>query len=340
MQCRFENISFRRPDGSLAIQENDSVMVQALIFDVEDRDTIGGSAYGGQRTVCCTPDLARLGVCVQDTIIYHSSPTNPDWPKVFGVTFKGYELVGTLAPKTIQITRTGMYNLYFVHCDQRLDGLTINGKTVWGNPGGYLPGRMAPLMTFYWFMFLAFVILGIYWFFQYAKFWKEVLPLQNCITFVIVLSGSEILLRYLEFSGFNKHGVRPIWFTVLVITFASIKQTISRLLILALSMGYGVVRPTLGGLTPKAVVLGAIFFLACQVLELVENVGAITISELSGKVRFLIVLPVVILDAVFIIWIFTSLSTTHNKLQVPRYCCDVCVLVTKRKQMRIVNDNR
>lgn len=306
-------------------------MVQALIFDVEDRNSIGG----GQRTVCCTYDLARSGVCVQDTIIYHSSPTNPDWPKVFGVTFKGYELVGTLAPKTIEITKTGMYNLYFVYCDQRLDGLTINGKTVWGNPGGYLPGRMASLMTFYWYMSLAFVILGAYWFFQYAKFWKEVLPLQNCIAFVIILSGSETLLRYLEFSEFNKHGVRPIWFTVLVITFSAIKQTISRLLILAVSMGYGVVRPTLGGFTSKTVLLGAIYFLACQVHELVESVGSS--SDLSGKVRFLVVLPVSFLDAIFIIWIFTSLSTTLNKLQVPQeykiyhMCvCNVLVLSTNR----------
>jgi len=51
-----------------------------------------------------------------------------------------------------------------------------------------------------------------------------------------------------------------------------------------------------------------------KVLELVENVGAI--SDLSGKARLFLVLPVALLDAFFILWIFTSLSATLNKLQV------------------------
>ena len=79
-------------------------------------------------------------------------------------------------------------------------------------------------------------------------------------------------------------------------------------------MGYGVVRPTLGGITSKVIMLGATFFLAFEVLELVENVG--TISDLSGKARLFLVLPVALLDAFFILWIFNSLSATLNKLQV------------------------
>ncbi|CAL5324713.1 unnamed protein product [Camellia sinensis] len=44
-----------------------------------------------------------------------------------------------------------------------------------------------------------------------------------------------------------------------------------------------------------------------------DNVGAI--SDLSGKARLFLVLPVALLDAFFILWIFTSLSATLNKLQ-------------------------
>jgi hypothetical protein len=79
-------------------------------------------------------------------------------------------------------------------------------------------------------------------------------------------------------------------------------------------MGYGVVRPTLGGLTSKVVMLGGTFFVASEVLELVEHVGAI--SDLSGKAKFFLVLPAAVLDVFFILWIFTSLSATLNKLQV------------------------
>ncbi|MBA0691192.1 hypothetical protein Goari_008833 [Gossypium aridum] len=310
---RFEKITFRRPKESSNFSSHS---IQAIVFEVEDREAIGGSAYGGQRAVCCTADLAKLGVCSEGEIIHRPSTKNPGWPKVFGVSFSEDDEVTTLPLKSIQITKTGMYNLYFIHCDLNLKDLTVEGKTVWKNPTGYLPGRMAPLMNFYGFMSLAFVILGIFWFLQYARFWREVLPLQNCITLVITLGMLEMALWYFDYAEFNGSGTRPVGITMWAVTFDAIKRTIARIIILMVSMGYGVVRPTLGGLTSKVTMLGATFFLASEILELVENVGAV--SDLSGKARLFLVLPVAILDAFFILWIFTSLSSTLNKLQTRR----------------------
>ncbi|KAG4111830.1 hypothetical protein ERO13_D03G104666v2 [Gossypium hirsutum] len=249
-------------------------------------------------------------------MIHRPSTKNPGWPKVFGISFSEDDEVTTLPLKSIQITKTGMYNLYFIHCDLNLKDLIVEGKTVWKNPTGYLSGRMAPLMNFYGFMSLVFVILGIFWFMQYARFWREFLPLQNFITLVITLGMLEMALWYFDYAEFNGSGTRPIGITMWAVAFDTIKRTIARIIILMVSMGYGVVRPTLGGLTSKVTMLGATFFLASEILELVENVGAV--SDLSGKARLFLVLPVAILDAFFILWIFTSLSSTLNKLQTKR----------------------
>lgn len=204
--------------------------------------------------------------------------------------------------------------MYFIHCEPYLKDINVEGKTIWKNPTGYLPGRMAPLMNFYGFMSLAFVLLGIFWFSQYARFWREVIPLQNCITLVITLGMLEMAFWYFDYAEFNETGVRPTGTTVWAVTFGTVKRTVSRLVILMVSMGFGVVRPTLGGLTSKVLLLGGTFFLASEVLELAENVGAV--SDFSGKARIFFVLPVAFLDAFFILWIFTSLSATLNKLQV------------------------
>ncbi|GLU14222.1 hypothetical protein SLE2022_308050 [Rubroshorea leprosula] len=310
---RFEKISFRRTEESSNFS---SGPIHAIVFEVEDRETIGGSAYGGQRAVCCTADLAKLGVCLQGEVIHRPSINDPSWPQVFHVSFNQDELVATLPSKSLPITKTGMYNLYFIHCDLNLKDLIVEGKTIWKNPTGYLPGRMAPLMNFYGLMSLAFVILGIFWFSQYARFWREVFPLQNCITVVITLSMFEMALWYFEYAKFNETGIRPTGITIWAVTFGTVKRTVARIIILMVSMGYGVVRPTLGGLTSKVVMLGVTFFSASEVVELVENVGAV--SDLSGKARLFLVLPVGILDAFFILWIFTSLSATLNKLQARR----------------------
>ncbi|KAL8522621.1 hypothetical protein ACS0TY_012675 [Phlomoides rotata] len=310
---RFERIIFQRP---MELSNFSSDSIHAVVFEVDDREMIGGSAYGGQRAVCCTPDLAKLGVCKQGHIIYRPSTNNPGWPQVFGTSFDIDERETTLPPRSIQITKTGMYNLYFIHCDPRLKEVVIEGKTVWKNPTGYLPGRMAPLMKFYGFMSLAFVLLGIFWFSQYARFWREVLPLQNCITLVITLGMLEMALWYFDYAEFNESGARPTGITLWAVTFGTVKRTVARLIILIVSMGYGVVRPTLGGLTSKVMLLGGTFFIASEVLEIIENVGAV--SDLSGKARLFLVLPVSVLDAFFILWIFASLSSTLNKLQARR----------------------
>lgn len=102
--------------------------------------------------------------------------------------------------------------------------------------------------------------------------------------------------------------------TLWAVTFSAFKKTVSRLLLLVVSMGYGVVRPNLGAVSSKVLLLGLIYFVASEALELVEHLG--NINDFSGKVELFLVLPVALLDACFILWIFSSLSKTLEKLQV------------------------
>lgn len=291
-------------------------LIQVVIFEAADRDNIGGSAYGGQRSICCTPDLAKLEGCKQGEVIRIPSATDINWPIVLNVQFSGKSLSTSMANSEVPITKTGMYNLFFISCDPKLKGLVMNGKTLWKNPDGYLPGRMAPLMKFYVYMSLAYVLLCVTWFFQYMRFWKDILQLQHCITVVIALGLFEMILWYFEFENFNRTGTRPVGITTWVVTVGAVRRTVSRLLILSVSMGYGVVRPTLGGLTSKVLLLGITYFVATELLDITEYVG--TINDVSGRARLFLVLPDAFLDAFLILWIFTSLSKTLEQLQAKR----------------------
>ncbi|KAK9111583.1 hypothetical protein Scep_019102 [Stephania cephalantha] len=316
---RFENITFWRSKevaDQHSAKERNTGLIQAFIFEAADRDNIGGSAYGGQRSICCTPDLAKLEGCKQGEIIRRPSSSNPKWPVVINTQFTGNKLFARMDPKVIRIRKTGMYNLFFVTCDPNLKGLVMSGKTSWKNPDGYLPGRMAPLMNFYVYMAVAYMLLSVIWFSQYMRFWRDILQIQNCITLVIALGLIEMTLWYFEYAHFNYTGARPVGITTWVVTVGAVKKTISRLLILCVSMGYGVVRPTLGGLTTKVLLIGATYFLASELLDIAENVG--TINDISGKARLLLVLPDAFLDAFLILWIFTSLSKTLEQLQSKR----------------------
>ncbi|KAJ0520670.1 putative transmembrane protein GPR107/GPR108 [Helianthus annuus] len=66
----------------------------------------------------------------------------------------------------------------------------------------------------------------------------------------------------------------------------------------------------------KVLILGFVYFLASESLEIVEHLG--TINDFTGRTKLYLVLPVAVLDAWFILWIFSSLSKTLEKLQMRR----------------------
>ncbi|KAF9598852.1 hypothetical protein IFM89_031972 [Coptis chinensis] len=315
---RFESVTFRRTNESTVkvnpIQTHTG-LVEAIIVEVRDRGRIGGS-FVNSDALCCSPEIAKTKSCKTGEVIIHQNPDNSEWPKRIQTFFEGKNEEANMVPQTVEITSTGMYYLYFMFCDPMLKGTTISGRTVWRNPGGYLPGKMAPLMTFYGFMSLAYLVLGLIWFLQFVRFWKDVPQLHYHITAVIALGMSEMALWYFEYANFNSTGSRPMGITIWAVTSSAVKKTVSRLLLLVVSMGYGVVRPTLGGITSKVLLLGVIYFVASEALELVEHLG--NINDFSGKAKLFLVLPVALLDACFILWIFSSLSKTLEKLQMRR----------------------
>ncbi|KAL2613211.1 hypothetical protein R1flu_024903 [Riccia fluitans] len=299
------------------ITEGSQIPVEAVIFELADKDNIGDSSDGvAEKNLCCTKELAAVRGCEVGKVIIHHETDDSEWPKSITTHFQGSSLTARFRTDQVVIPRTGMYSLYFVICEPDLEGTILSGKTVWKNPGGYLPGRMTPYLNFYGIMSLAYLILGLVWFVQYVRYWKDILQLQNCITAVIALGMCEMALWYFDYNNFNLTGKRPVGITLWAVTFGAIKKTVSRLLILVVSMGYGVVLPTLGGLTSKVMLLGAAYFVASELLDVMENVG--TVNDASGSARLFLVLPVAVLDAVFILWIFTSLSRTLEKLQARR----------------------
>nr|DAD38611.1 TPA_asm: hypothetical protein HUJ06_012933 [Nelumbo nucifera] len=313
---RFESVVFRRTKESTAKQndmQQKTGLVEAIIVEIKDRERIGGS-YLNSDSICCSPELAKDGSCTVGEVIIHKNPENPGWPRRIQTFFNGKEEEAKMDIETVEINSTGMYYLYFMFCDPQLKGTLIKGRTVWRNPEGYLPGKMAPLMTFFGFMSLAYLVLGLIWFLQFVRFWKDILQLHYHITAVIALGMCEMAFWYFEYANFNSTGSRPMGITLWAVTFTAVKKTVSRLLLLVVSMGYGVVRPTLGGITSKVLLLGLIYFVASEALELVEHLG--NINDFSGKAKLFLVLPVALLDACFILWTFSSLSKTLEKLQV------------------------
>ncbi|XP_047061914.1 uncharacterized protein LOC124669324 [Lolium rigidum] len=150
--------------------------------------------------------------------------------------------------------------------------------------------------------------------------------LDNLLTVVIALGMVEVTTWYLDLAEFSESGVRPAGTTFWAATAGAVRRTVSRVLVLLVAMGYGVVRPTFpggGGAGARVAALGAAFFAASEALEVGDHVGAVSDHDHSRTRRLFLVLTVAALDAAFICWIFAALSRTIGRLKARRMTAKV-----------------
>jgi len=137
--------------------------------------------------------------------------------------------------------------------------------------------------------------------------------LQNCIAGVIALGMIESATLYFDDLGYNISGRNYVGAMIVGVIVSTIKRTVSRLLVLIVAMGFGVVKPTLGTSTYKVLVLGILYLIFSGILNIVDLVQRTT--QVSLSVVFFLVFPVAVLDTSFYWWIFLSLLRTISQLQ-------------------------
>lgn len=213
---------------------------------------------------------------------------------------------------TFPITQTGLYYLMFSSCNELTGDVIISGETEWVNPYGYLPGELYGFLPFYSKLSFIYLIAAITWASLCAYHWRQLLMLQNFITIVLALGMIEVSMRYFDFATFNKVGTRSTGLMLTASLFSTCKKTVSRLLVLIVSLGYGVVKPSLGEAAHRILLLGAVYFIFATVQHIVENVSHTSTITFS---QYLLMLPVSTLDLLFIFWIYRGLTQTIEHLQ-------------------------
>lgn len=300
-------------------------LVEILMFEraATANDVIGTwDARDGTRKFCCDEDLLSRGLCSRvNRAIAKSGERGdgdaggtPSATSAFRaeVWFDGDDLIARSDVQAVSVDESGMYVVWFVVCDAQHAGVRVRGRTLWKNPSGYLPGAKTALLPFFGFATSAHLGLGFLWAIACVTNWRYVLELHNCITAVVGMAMTEMAAWYFDYSSFNATGYRSEFVTLVAVLLGSLRATLSRTLVLMVSMGYGVVRPTLGGISVKVVSLGICYLFSAAVKDVVEHVG--TVDDLQPGARLFLVLPVSIFESVFVLWIFNSLSRTLTQL--------------------------
>lgn len=183
------------------------------------------------------------------------------------------------------------------------------------NEYGYLSAADWPLLPFYGFMCIFYVILGLIWLILSFLQWRDLLRVQFWIGGVILLGMLEKATFYAEYQSINNTGVRVQGAMILAEWISCAKRTLARMLVVIVSLGFGIVKPRLGATLHRVVGVGLLyFFLAAS-----EGYLRITKAKNDPSKDILVAsVPLAVLDSAICWWIFSALVNTTRTLRLRR----------------------
>lgn len=180
---------------------------------------------------------------------------------------------------------------------------------------GYLSAADWPFLPFYGIMCAFYVILGLVWLTMSFMQWRDLLRIQFWIGGVILLGMLEKATFYAEYQSINTTGMRVQGAMLFAEWVSCAKRTLARMLVVIVSLGFGIVKPRLGASLHRVVGVGVLyFFLAAS-----EAYLRVTQPKNEQNKDLLVAsVPLAVLDSAICWWIFSALVNTTRALRLRR----------------------
>jgi len=106
---------------------------------------------------------------------------------------------------------------------------------------------------------------------------------------------------------------------MIVVFFANLKRTLTRVLLLLMAMGVGVVKWTLGNTRVKIAILAVAYMCFSFLGEMIKEMEQVAKTQLTQNwLTFCIYVPIALLDTCFYYWIILSIIRTMQQLTLRR----------------------
>ncbi|XP_075874943.1 transmembrane protein 87A isoform X1 [Nelusetta ayraudi] len=190
---------------------------------------------------------------------------------------------------------------------------SLNVNVIMKGSHGYISITEWPLMIFYMVMCIVYILYALLWFIWAACYWKDLLRIQFWIAGVIFLGMVEMAVFCAEYENTNGVGSASPGLLIFAELVSALKRTLARLLVIIVSLGYGIVKPRLGTVMHRVVGLGILYFSFASI----EGVLRITAAK-DSDLALLASIPLALLDSSLCWWIFVSLAQTIKTLKLRR----------------------
>jgi len=181
--------------------------------------------------------------------------------------------------------------------------------------GGYLSLADWPLLPFYGGMCGLYVVLGLAWLTVCALHWRDILRIQFWIGGVIALGMLEKAMFTAEYQNINNGGKATEGLILAAEVVSCGKRTLARMLVIIVSLGFGIVKPRLGPLLHKVVCTGGLYFVLASVEACLRVVHP---KNDPSNTTLLAAVPLAVIDASICWWVFSALIATTRTLRLRR----------------------
>ncbi|KAF9911269.1 hypothetical protein EC991_004167 [Linnemannia zychae] len=286
-----------------------------VVFEWNDLKYIGKEDADGERVYVCDSEAVKAGLCTEaqlrQPIIGTTESTSIGWKAMdFGIEEKeGIQFY------KYHVERTGYYCVVAWTINVNNMESYFTGVLEFNNKYGTLAGSDFPKLPFYGTLSLVYMTIGISWMVLCAKHWREILTVQHFISGVIFFLMVEMAFNWGYWDDYNKAGESSVALLVLVSILNSGRNSLSLFMLLIVSMGYGVVKPTLGSTMKKVIILSLAHFL----FGIIYSAGTMSpVDDVSTMIVLMVVVPLSLTMTSFYIWTLQSLTSTIATLNLRR----------------------
>ncbi|KAG5666710.1 hypothetical protein PVAND_014725 [Polypedilum vanderplanki] len=216
----------------------------------------------------------------------------------------------------LSVPKDGIY-IFQLLVDSPYNKFTANTTVKFIGSHGMLTAKDLPLLHFYAFMCLYYSLLAIFWMIVSSIYWRQLLRIQFWVGAVILLGMMEKAMFYFEYHQANSIGYSSMPLALSAELISCIKRTLSRVLVLYISMGFGIIKARIGDESVVRIsVMSSLYFTMASIESYLRL--AQTESRNENRQLVLAAVPLALIDSLICYWIFTSLIQTIRALRLRR----------------------
>ncbi|XP_051872858.1 transmembrane protein 87A-like isoform X2 [Pristis pectinata] len=193
------------------------------------------------------------------------------------------------------------------------DGLSLTMIVEMKGQYQYISPADWPLMMFFMVMCIVYVLFGALWLFWSACYWRDLLRIQFWIGAVIFLGMLEKAVFYAEYQSIRYKGESVQGAAIFAEILSALKRSLARVLVIIVSLGYGIVKPRLGAMLHRVIGVGILYLIFSTIEGNLRVTGAPLVTlALIGNISLSVI------DSCILWWIFISLTQTMKMLKLRR----------------------